>query len=76
MVWYGKVGYVLCTVHCGKVCHAMSVVLVVCGIVNYGKVWFGVGGNDDGKRAPTPAWYSVTGSTLMGMIGCTLMGGG
>ena len=54
----------------------MNVVLVVCGIVNYGKVWFGVGGNDDGKRAPTPAWYSVTGSTLMGMIGCTLMGGG
>ena len=41
--------------------------LVVCGIV-YGKVWFGVGGNDDGKRAPSLAFYSVTDRTLMWMI--------
>ena len=42
--------------------------LVVCGIVYYGKVWFGVGGNDDGKRAPSLAFYSVTDRTLMWMI--------
>ena len=44
----------------------MSMVFVVCGIVKYGKVWFG--GNDDGKQAPAPALYSVTGRTLMQRI--------
>ena len=38
-------------------------------MVCYDNVWYGVGGNDDGKRAPAPPpFYSVTGRTLMPMI--------
>ena len=44
LVLYHGYGLVLSS----KLWWVMSMAMVVCGIVDDGKVWFGVGGNDDG----------------------------